>query len=163
MKFVIDACSAILLAKATLLETVFGTYDIQITKQAYEEIAEGKKEMFADALLVEQLNKEKRVKFAKAVKEAMEKLMKDFNMGKGEASAVAAAIMMKGAVITDNRQGRTAAMINGLPFLGSIEIVVDLHRKRRITKVKANEALETLKEEGWFEEYLIEKAKEGIK
>ena len=53
MNFVIDACSAILLAKATLLETVFETYDIQITKQAYEEVAEGKKEMFADALLIE--------------------------------------------------------------------------------------------------------------
>ena len=109
MNFVIDACSAILLAKATLLETVFETYDIQITKQAYEEVAEGKKEMFADALLIERLNREKKIRFTEANTAVVRKFMQDFNMGEGEAATIAAAVKEKKGAITDNNQGRKAA------------------------------------------------------
>ncbi len=162
MKFVMDACSAILLAKAGVLEKALERYDTEITKQAYEEVIAGKKEMFADALMIERLSKEGKLKFASDEEKAREKLEKDFNMGKGEAATISVAITNKKGVITDNRQGRKAATINNLPLIGSIEIVVDLYKRRAINSLKASEALKTLREEGWFEGYLIEKAMEDI-
>ncbi len=162
MKFVVDACSAILLAKAGVLEKALERYDAEITKQAYEEVTAGKKEMFADALLIERLNKGGKIKFASDEEKLTNKLEKDFNMGKGEAATISAAMLNKKGVITDNRQGRKAAVINNLPLLGSIEIVVDLYKKQAINRLKAAEALKRLKEEGWFEDYLIEKAKEDV-
>ena len=162
MKLVMDACSVILLAKATLLEKVLGAYDASITRSAYEEVAEGKKDMRADALLIERLKKEGKVKFASESKKTTSRLMKDFNMGKGEAATIAAALKEQKGVLTDNNQGRKAAQVNNLALAGSIEIVVDLLGKGKIGIDKAKSALGTLKREGWFDSHLIEKAVEDI-
>lgn len=162
MKFVMDACSAILLAEAGVLEKALETYETEMTKQAYEEVLAGKKEMFSDALLIERLNKDGKIKIVESDKKTTDKLEKDFNMGKGEAATISVAITNKKGVITDNRQGRKAAAINNLPLIGSVEMVVDLCKKRAINNLKADEALKTLKKEGWFEEHLIEKARGDI-
>ena len=93
----------------------------------------------------------------------MEKIKNDFNMGKGEASIIAAALENKGKVIiTDNKQGRKAATIHNLPLAGSIEIIIDLYKKKKINSQKALEALQIIQEVGWFHPYLIEKAQEDI-
>lgn len=85
-------------------------------------------------------------------------------MGAGEASVIAAALSEKEIIIaTDNMQGRKVAKIFVLPLVGSIEIVVQLYMKKHISKEKAYEALHTLKGEGWFHDFLIEKAMEDIK
>ena len=87
--------------------------------------------MFQDALLVDKLEKENKLKQITSDKKLTEKLEQDFNMDKGEASTVAVGIKDKGSVIaTDNRQGRKAVVINGLPLIGSIEITVSLFKKK---------------------------------
>jgi predicted nucleic acid-binding protein len=85
-------------------------------------------------------------------------------MGAGEASIVAAGIEKKELVVTtDNRQGRKATIVNGLSLVGSIEIIVSLYKRKKITYEKAGSAFKTLKEDGWFDSYLIEKALEDLK
>ncbi len=160
---VMDACSVILLAKATLLETAAVAYKVAITAQVEEEVLEGKKDKRADALLVERLMRESKLKVIDVDKKISQKIAGDFNMGKGEASTIAAAIKDKCIAATDNRQGRKAAVVNNIPLVGSPEIAVSLCREKMITKEKAAAALNVLREEGWFDQHIIEKAMEDIK
>ncbi len=158
-----DSCSIILLAKATLLEAAAETYKIAVTKDVLEEVTAGKKHMSADALLVERLYKERKLQIEAGEARIAQKLAKDFNMGLGEASTIAAALKERCIVATDNRQGRKAAFINSLPLVGSPEIAVSLWKKGKITREKAKIALNVLKKEGWFDPYIIEKAMEDLK
>ncbi len=158
-----DACSVILLAKASVLESCTEHHKVSMTESVYEEVMAGKEKMFPDALLVERLKENRKLKIIKENPGLTAKFMQDFNMARGEASTVAIVIEEKGnIVLTDNRQGRKAAAINNLPLAGSIEIVVHLYQKKKISREKAALALKILKEEGWFEPYLIEKAMEEI-
>lgn len=158
-----DACSAILLAKASVLESCAEHHKVSITESVYEEVIAGKEKMFPDALLIQRLRDDKKLKIIKEDLALTKKLVQDFNLGLGEASVVASAIKEEGSVVfTDNRQGRKAAAINNLPVVGSIEMVVNLCQKKKISEEKARLALKILQEEGWFESYLIERAMEEI-
>lgn len=158
-----DACSIILLAKASVLESATAWYDLYLTKQVYNEVLEGKPKMFPDSLLLERLQKEGKIRLIEADQKILEKMTLDFNMGKGEASTIAVGIKENNMlIVTDNRQGRKAALVNNLPLAGSPEMVAVLLKKKRIKKEKAREALMILKEEGWFELYIIEKALEEV-
>lgn len=159
----IDACTAILLAKASVLETFVKTHEASMTKHTFEEVMRGEANMYADALLVKRLESEKKLGFVAPNQSLVKKLMKDFNMAEGEASTIAVAIKAKCIVATDNRQGRKAAAVNNLPLTGSPEIVVSLFKKDKIGKEKAAAAVKILKKEGWFDAYLIEKAMEDLK
>lgn len=162
MKIVIDSCSMILLAKASIFELLLESYDILVTNEVYNEVIKGKEKMFKDALLIERLKKEKKIIIVNTDIKLKKKIMQDFNMGEGESSVVALGLKRNNIIATDNRQGRKAAEINNLPLIGSIEVVVSLFKKKKINYEKALESLKILKEEGWFDDYLIEKAMEDL-
>ena len=164
MEVIIDACTIILLGKATVLEKFAETNEIYITKSEYNEVMKGKAMMFLDALILEKLCLAKKILIKDIDNKMTDKIMKDFNMGEGEASIIAYGITnIDFIVATDNRQGRKAAIINNLSLVGSVEIVVSLFKKGKIDKDKAIESIKTLNEFGWFNSYLIEKALEEIK
>lgn len=158
-----DACTVILLAKTTTLEKVTETYKISTTESVAREVLKGKEKMFKDALLFERLEKERKISRKRDNKKITKKLEKDFNMGKGEASTIAAAKKEKKIIATDNKQGRKAAEVYNVQKVGSTEIITSLYKREVIDKQKAKQALEILREEGWFEKNLIEKAMEEIK
>lgn len=163
MNLIIDACSMILLAKASVLEACVAMHSITVTTEVYNEVLEGKKKVFPDALLLERLVNEKKIRLLKADTKITNKLMQDFHMAKGEASTIAFGIKEKDVlVVTDNKQGRKAAQIHGLHLVGSIEIIISLYRKKKIESSKAKEAIKKLQEYGWFHSSLIEKAMEDI-
>lgn len=154
----------ILLAKASVLEVCVVVHSIVVTTEVYAEVLEGKKNVFPDALLLERLINEKKIRLLKAETKITNKLMQDFHMAKGEASTIAVGIKEKGVLVaTDNKQGRKAAQIHGLHLVGSIEIIINLYRKKKIEDSKAKEAIKKLQEYGWFHPSLIEKAMEDIK
>ncbi len=157
-----DACSIILLAKTSVLESAAKKHSIEITRSVYDEVIAGKKKVAPDALLLEKLCKERLITINTENKNKIKKIMKDFNMGKGEATTIAQGIDNDFIIATDNRQGRKAAEIYGFPLVGSIEIIVDLHRKKLIPYEKAKVAIKTLQKEGWVHISLIEKALEDV-
>ena len=145
---VADACTIILLAKASVLEKAVKAYEMRLTGEVYREIAAGKEKMFPDALLVERLHNEKKVRIVETSEELTKKMMQDFNMGDGEASVIAAGLRQKDAIMaTDNRQARKCAKIYGLSLVGSVEIVVSLYHKKIIDKAKAKQAITILLKE----------------
>jgi len=162
MDIVIDSCTGILIAKASVIEIFLKNYNILVTTEVYREILKGKEKLFKDALLFKKLKEENKIKIVKSDNILTKKLELDFNMGEGEASVIALGIKDKIIVATDNRQGRKAAEINNLPLIGSIEIIISLFKKNKIDYEKAITSLKILKEEGWFSNYLIEKGMEDI-
>ncbi len=159
---IVDACSAILLAKASVIEIATNEFHFAITTQVFQEVLAGKKKQYPDALLIERLWQEKKITLVESPVELYKKIKKDFNMGDGESSVLASAIVNKSIIVTDNRQARNAAMVHTVPIVGSVEIVVSLVKKRKISIEKAKKALATLSEEGWFHSSLIDKAREDI-
>ena len=158
-----DACSAILLSKATLIENFSKQHRIIITNQAYDEIIKGKEKKFDDALLIEKLFNEGVIKKSEVKnKELLKKIKYDFGFGDGESSTIVYSIENKIDILTDNKQARKASKIYGLKLLGSPEVVISLFKTNTIAKEKALSALESLRKAGWFEEYIIEKAMEEL-
>jgi len=160
---VADSCSIILLAKSTILERASEIYKINITEDVLKEVIKGKDKMFIDALITERLIKENKLNIISYNKNIAKKLLGDFNMGIGEASTIAAALKQKCIIATDNKQGRKVATINNLNIVGSPDIIVSLWKKKKVSKEKAFESLEILKREGWYNNYIIEKALEDLK
>lgn len=160
MEIIIDSCSVILLAKATILEKFSEWKKTMITGTVYSEVLEGKEKRFLDALLLERLVNEKKIHIDENFrKELVQKMVQDFGLGIGESESIAAASETKNRiVITDNKQGRKAAKIQGLNLSGSIDVVISLYIAKKITKEKALSALQVLKKEGWFQDYLVEYA-----
>ena len=165
MKIAIDSCSIILLAKATVLESLANEHKLFITGKVYWEVLKGKDKNFADALLTERLVKEKKIIVKKdAINSLTKKIKQDFNLGVGEAGTLA--LVMNNqceAVITDNKQGRKAALIYKLNLAGSIDVVTALYKLKIMDRHKAIEGLKKLREFGWFQDYLIDNALEEIK
>ena len=165
MKLALDSCSAILLAKATVLESMCKKYYLIMAKTVYGEILKGRDKKFMDALLTEKLVKEKKI-IVKTVINAklVNKLVRDFNLGKGESETLALVIGGEcDAIVTDNKQGRKSALIHGLKLIGSIDVITALCNLKLIDKNKAQDGLMKLKEFCWFQEYLIDNAMEDIK
>ena len=163
MIVVMDSSTVILLAKTSTLETSLKEHNIQITKEVYAEVMEGKNKMLPDALLLERLHQENKINLVSANEQLTKKIAGDFNLENGEASTIAVAIKDKKAVASDDRQARKAAKIQNLQLTGAIGIIINLFKKGKITINKATQALKTLEEQGRFEKYLIEKANEDLK
>lgn len=159
-----DACTVILLAKASVLESAAKAYAISIPESVYNEVLAGKDKKLVDALLTERLIEERILTLAATENPKLrDALMQDFSMGIGEADTFALSIE-KGfdAVATDNKQGRKAALVNSLKLIGSPEIVMALFKTKEIPKDKTKKALKVLKNEGWFNELLIERLMEEV-
>ncbi len=156
---IIDACSIILLAKASLLEKFIEWKPIVLSQAVYEEVMEGRKLKATDSLLTDRLVSQGKMKVIEVSdRTLLKKVTDDFGFGKGESQTITIAIEKKLPVITDNKQGRKAAKVYGLGLVGSIEIVVSLYRANKIGKEKALSALRNLQNQGWFTDYLIDQA-----
>ena len=165
MKIAIDSCSIILLAKATVLETLASHYSLSITDKVYKEILEGKDKKFIDALLTERLVKEGFIQIKKINNNKLiKKLIGDFNLGAGEAETLVLTLDKQCEVIsTDNKQGRKVAIIYNLKLVGSIDLIISSYKLKLIDKHKVTDALKRLREFGWFQDYLIDNALEEVK
>ncbi|MBI3032715.1 hypothetical protein HYY69_04530 [Candidatus Woesearchaeota archaeon] len=162
-QIIVDSCTIILLAKATVLETFVENYYVYITQAIYDEVMMGKVKKRYDALLFEKLYHQGKVTIIDYKKRIMVKLKYDFNMDNGEASILAVAIDKKEfALATDSKQARKCAVLYSLPMFSSFSIITHLYKSKKITLKKALGSISVLKKEGWFNHYLIEKIKEDL-
>lgn len=61
---------------------------------------------------------------------------RDWNLGAGEASAIAAALALQAGVLIDDRAGRRFAMRLGLPVIGVLGILVKAKRLGKIERLR---------------------------
>ncbi len=161
--FVFDASTLILLAKIELLGKLTDEIDMMIT-ETIEKEATAKKDAF-DSKLIQSLI-EKGDILVESVEEdpTVEELMKDFNMDRGESTALVLYQRKNAKILaSDDGQLIKAAKVMGVPFATSINFLIRARKKGLIEKDIALEKLKKLEEFGWYKTRIIEDADNKIK
>jgi predicted nucleic acid-binding protein len=160
MKVIVDACSIILLAKSDVLGSFSEWKDISVSRGVSNEVSEGKKKVYYDALVFEKMVDEKRVKIVDVENKKLLREFKDrYGLGRGEAETIVLYLDKNyDGLITDNKQGRKIAKLFDIHPIGTPDIIVALCKSKQITKEKAMEALCIIRRFGWFVDSIIENA-----
>lgn len=147
-KIVFDSDALIKLIKAKLPKEVFESFEAVISDEVYEEcVIEGKKALFEDAFVIEMLLKEGLIKKLKARKNTdIEKILKEEDFGKGEASSLHLYKGIKaGAICSDDEKFLNFLDKNGISFVLPADFVIRLKEVNLFSKEDAINVLNGLK------------------
>jgi predicted nucleic acid-binding protein len=152
-----DASPLILLAKADLLEAFLGEFPerVLIPPQVQIECCENKDTF--DAQLIARLIKERHIAVRKLKNPAIAaQIRKEFNLGKGEAEAIALAqTTIAKLILIEDRNGMNACKILRLPFTGVLGILVRMHEKGLVSTEEAVRKLDLLERYGRYKADII--------
>jgi len=151
-----DACSLILLAKATALEILTNEVKIIIPPSVYQEaVIKGEDKGYPDALIIKNLVSRKIIKIIQLKR----KKAFEITLGKGEEDVLSLAQEIKfDLLLLDDKKAIKVSNSLNLPFTISPKVVVNLFQKRKIRKEKAIESLEVLRIEGRYSPDIIAEA-----
>jgi len=159
-----DSSSLILLAKSGLIDCLVKNSGILITKSVYKEaIEKGKIKGYQDSYKLEKLLQESKIKIKEPSEKTRRKIESLCSLYLGEKDTIALALDEKIPVICDDKKGINACKILGIRFTTALNILLSLSRKERISKNNAFDALEKLKEFGWYGHGLLEAIEKEIK
>ena len=159
---VFDSSTLILLAKTELIDAVISGYKgvILMTGTVMAEITA--KESL-DGLLIKKLVETGKIKVKITTGNEIIKLMKDFNIDKGEAETIAAPLKNPGSLVaTDDRNAIKACKLIGLPFATSMGFLIKLQKERLLSKERALTMLEKLSNFGRYRSEIVENARSKI-
>jgi len=156
-----DACSLILLAKATVLEILANEVRIVTSPSVYQEaVIKGEKRGHPDALIIKKLVSQKKIEIISL------KQKKTFGvtLGEGEEEILALTQEVKfDLLLLDDKKAINVSKSLSLPFTISPKVVISLAQKKKIAKEKAIQALEILRIEGRYSPDIIAEALLGLK
>ena len=158
---VMDASTAVLLAKAELLDPFVAsvTQPVVMPKEVERECY-GHRESL-DAQLIARAVAEKRIK-VRIVRRQMqyEKLRHDFSLGRGEAAAITLALPTVGALVaTDDRKAINACKLLRIPFITALAVLVRMREKGLLSAEEGKSKLGVLERYGRYKERTIEAAR----
>jgi predicted nucleic acid-binding protein len=158
---VLNASTAILLAKLELLDPFLR--DVGQTVFMPEIVREeccGRDSL--DARLITRAIDENRIT-AKAVgRSAIQRLVDEFGLGRGEAAAIAMASSKKAMVATDDKRGINACKVLRVPFTTAISVLVRLFENGVVSRQEALEKLEMLARYGRYKTEIIAAARADL-
>ncbi len=158
---VFDSSTLILLAKIELLNEVLVSADVVISKKVEEESTK-KPELF-DAKLISSHVKNGKIKVKRIHSKAMyEKIMKDFNLGEGEAESIVLCKEGNEILATDDGPTMKACKILGIATVTAPNFLVRVYKKGRISKGIALEKLNKLEKYGRYSPSIMEDVKKRI-
>jgi len=161
MELVFDASTLILLARTTLLRDVTEFTQVQIPTVVEQECLA--KNSF-DAALIKQLIQERRVAVQAEIGESgVKKLIEDFRIGNGEASAIWLARTKELPLALDDGQAIKVCKALGLQFVTAIHILLVLVSHGRLSKEIAAEKLKALSHIGRYTKKIIEDAEQRLR
>lgn len=135
--------------------------EVVITEEVhFEVVARGKEEGFADAVLIEDAIKSGRIKIVKRGGVAD---YARFGLHAAEAKVISLAVKEKfDLILLDDDAARELAMTLGLKVRGSIGVVVEAYRKKRISKKEALEFLNALASSMYLSGEAYREAREAL-
>ncbi len=155
---VFDASPLILLAKAELLERFLVSFSepVVIPQVVEAECCENK--ALFDAQLIARLIAEKHIEVRKLRdRKASEQLGREFNLGVGEAQAIALAQACNARLIViEDRNAVNACKILKLPFTGAIGILLRMREKELTSEVETLRKLEILRKYGRYRAEIVD-------
>ena len=158
-----DSSSLILLAKISVLDRLLSHLKepVTITPAISNECTA--KEGTMDAQLIQRIFKEGRI-LKRTLRESRlsRNLEKDFNLGSGEAEAIQLCLEQKQGLITDDKRAIQTCRILKIPFTTALNLVLQLHNRRKLDRQEAETYVNKLKSFGRYSTELINKAKEEL-
>lgn len=153
-----DATAIILLEKIELLGRLLKDFKILIPKDVEREaIIFGKERNYPDAFRLEEKVKNKMI-HAVEVKDYrfVDKVMKDFNIAKGESEAICLFNQEKAQLLaTDDKLAIKACKSLGIPISGTCAFVTQAFDNRVIQESEATNMIKTLAKEGRYKPEII--------
>jgi predicted nucleic acid-binding protein len=161
---VFDSSTLILVAKIDLLEKFLGAVGVKAAiPQAVEEECWGGRKTF-DELIIRKLIGERKIDVMPVRdKKLVSKVREDFNLGKGEAEAIALALREKALLLgIDDRRGINACKLLGIPFSNAIDILVRRYQKKVVDQGEALARLSLLGKHGWYNDSILDAARRAL-
>ncbi len=157
----IDSSSLILLAKIGMLDKTIEsvTSKIVLTKKVEQESTEKRS---TDASFIEERIKQKKLLVQQIPKHQSQSFVTEFNIGEGEAEAIALAFEENIPVITDDKKAIKVCKIFNIPFITTLSIITTLYHRKKIDKEIAQLAIEKLEVYGRYNKDMIKRAKEDL-
>jgi predicted nucleic acid-binding protein len=154
----LDASTAILLAKAELLEAFIEDVDqtVAMPKDVQEE-CRGRDSL--DARLIDRAIEEERIEVKAVDRRAVPQLVRDFGLGVGEAAAIALAAPERALVATDDRRAIHACKVLKIPFTTTISVLTRTREKGLLSREQALEKLNRLARDGRYKKEIIAAAR----
>lgn len=158
---VLDASTAILLAKIDLLRVVALAGEVWMAESAFREATV--KEAAADAQLIRRLAEEGLLKRAASGRADLAAFRKDFRLDEGETETIALA-KEKGAIAgTDDGPAIRCLKVMGLPFTSAIAILIAMAEAGSLAQELALELLTKLERFGRYDPRILEDAAHRIR
>lgn len=158
---VFDASTLILIAKVELLDSFLAGIKLEaaIPVEVERECCGVKKTL--DALVIQKALDESRIKVIEVKnKKLVAKLQADFDLGKGEAEAIALALKEKARLLAiDDKSGINACKLLGMGFTTAVGILVRSREKGLLDRGSAIAKLAALAGHGRYKDSIIEDAR----
>ncbi len=162
--FGFDSSTLILIAKIELLEIFLDEIeaDVAIPEAVERECCGGK--MTLDALTIRKVLDQSRIKVISAKNKTITtKLRRDFNLGIGEAEAIALAMQGRALLLgTDDKSGINACKLLGISFTTAADILVRSREKVLIGRSDALVRLAALAKHGRYKSSIIEDVRKRL-
>jgi len=155
---ILDASTLILIAKIDLLDPFLGTLSIRtaIPLAVHLECCGEKKSL--DALMIQKAVEDSRIQVV-AVKnrKSVDRMEEDFNLGAGEAEAIALALQLEATLVgIDDKHGINACKLLRLPFTTAAGILILCRERNLIGKGEAADKLERLAKYGRYKNSIMD-------
>jgi predicted nucleic acid-binding protein len=158
---IFDASTLILIARIELLEIFLAgvSMKVAIPRQVARECCGAKKTL--DALVIQKTLDQSRIEvIALKNKELAAKLRTDFSLGKGEAEAIALAVVKKAQLLgIDDKNGINACKLLGLAFTTALGILIRSREKSLIGHSDALARLTLLARYGRYRDSILDDAR----
>jgi predicted nucleic acid-binding protein len=161
---IFDTSTLILLAKAEILRDVLEKMEAAIPDVVRREATLLRERL--DAQLIGRCIEEELIQVLgqKGIRKAdVTRMMQDFRLAEGEATALLFAQRQNGSLATDDGPAMKACKVLGVPFVTAINLLVHAVQKKWIPKEIALARLETLHRAGRYEIRIVQDARERIR
>lgn len=154
-----DAMVLIHLAKISILEKSCDYFKkVLISELVYYEILKGNEKGFSDVPIILELIKQKKIIITKARDKSLIKKVNQFNVQDGEAETIVLYWQEKADLIaTDDDNVRKKKTLLNIKIIGTPAIVVELYKKKMISKDKLEQGVSELRKIGWFSNTVLDK------
>ena len=159
-----DASPLILLAKTELLEGFLDAFPEPVVIPPAVEFECCENRASFDAKLIASLIKGKRIAVRTVGRRAgFERIRREFNLGVGEAEAIALAQLNKARLIAiEDKNGVNACKILKLSFIGVLGILIRMREMELVSREEALRKLEILKSLGRYRADIIEHVQQRL-
>jgi len=156
---VLDASTAILLAKAELLDRFLrDAGQLVVMPSEVRDECRGRDSL--DAKLIGRAIEEKRISVKSVDRRGVvQQLIADFGLGIGEAAAIALASSNGGLVATDDKRAINACKVLRIPFTTALSVLTRMYEKGLVDRSEALGRLEALARYGRYKKAMVATAR----